>query len=131
MRRCKAHGTTTTTQEEVVGHERDELDLVRSELNCHVRPDPPTHYLEFSNRKLQKLFANVAKEMALFTINQLIDVHLEIQHEAIRKFLNHSLVKDMVPPYLIDLGVIKHKYDVLHNMEKTSIHIWQVVENPN
>jgi hypothetical protein len=48
----------------------------------------------------------------------LIDVPLEIQHEAIGKFINHSLLKDMVPPYLSDLGVVKHKYDVLQNMKE-------------
>jgi len=42
--------------------------------------------LEFSSRETQKLSTNVAKEMALFIINQLIDVLLEIHHEAIGKF---------------------------------------------
>jgi hypothetical protein len=56
--------------------------------------------------------------MVLFIINQLINVHLEIQHEVIGKFLKHSLFKDMGPPYLINLGVVKHKYDVLQNMKE-------------
>jgi hypothetical protein len=70
-------------------------------------------------KKHKKFFANVAREMALFTINQLIDVPLEIQHEVIGKFLSHSLFKDMGPPYLINLGVVKHKYDVLQNMKES------------
>jgi hypothetical protein len=56
--------------------------------------------------------------MILFIINQLINVPLEIQHEVIKKFLSHSLLKDMGPPYLIDPGVVKHKYDVLQNMKE-------------
>jgi len=74
--------------------------------------------LEFSSREAQKLSANVAREMVLFIINQLIDVPFEIQHEAIGKFLNHSLLKNMVPPYLTDPGVVKHKFDVLQNMKE-------------
>ncbi len=76
------------------------------------------NYLKFSSRKAQKFSTNVTREMVLFNINQLINVPLEIQHEAIQKFLNHSLLKDMVPPYLTDLRVVKHKYDVLQNMKE-------------
>ncbi len=116
MRRCKAHRVIATiAKEEVVSHECEESDLVRSKLDCHVKSNPPTHYLEFNSR--EALFENVAKEMALFIINQLIDVLLEIQHEAIGKFLSHSLLKDMVPPYLTNPRVVKHKYDVLQNMK--------------
>jgi hypothetical protein len=117
VRRCRAHRVTSTiAKEEVVSHECEELDLVRSKLDCHVRSNPPTHYLEFSSR--EALFENVARKKALFTINQLIDVPLEIQHEAIGKFLSHSLLKDMVPPYLNNPRVVKHKYDVLQNMKE-------------
>jgi hypothetical protein len=56
--------------------------------------------------------------MALFIINQLIDVLLEIQHEVIGKFLSHSLLKDMGPPYLTNPRVVKNKYDVLQNMKE-------------
>jgi hypothetical protein len=70
VRRCKAcRTTTTTTKEEVANHENEESDLVRSMLDSHVRSDPPTHYLEFNSRKTKKLSTNVAREMALFTIN--------------------------------------------------------------
>ncbi len=48
----------------------------------------------------------------------MIDVPFEIKHEVIGKFLSHSLFKDMIPPYLIDLRVVKHKYDVLQNMKE-------------
>ncbi len=48
----------------------------------------------------------------------MIDVPLEIQHEVIQKFLNHSLLKDMGLPYLINPRVVKHKYDVLQNMKE-------------
>jgi hypothetical protein len=89
VRRCKAHRVATSTiEEEVVGHEHEESDLVRSELDHHVRSDPPTHYLEFSSRETQKLSTNVVRKMALFIINQLINVLLEIHHEAIGKFLS-------------------------------------------
>jgi hypothetical protein len=70
-----------------------------------------------NSREVEKLFANVTREMALFIINQLIDIHLEIQHEVIGKFLSHSLFKDMGPLYFIDPRVVKHKYDVLQNMK--------------
>ncbi len=105
-------------KEEIVGHEHEESSFVRLELDHHVRLDPPTHYLEFSSRERQKNSANVAREMDFFTINQLIHVPLEIQHDTIGKFLSHSLLKDMVPPYLTNLRVEKHKYDVLQNMKE-------------
>jgi len=117
VRRCRAHRVTTTiTKEKVVSHECEKSDLVRSKLDSHVKSNPLTHYLEFSSR--EAFFENVAREMALFIINQLIDVPLEIQHEAIGKFLSHSLLKDMVPPYLTNPRVVKHKYDVLQNMKE-------------
>ncbi len=94
------------------------MNFVRLELDHHVRLDPATHYLEFSSRETQKNSTDVAREMDLFIVNQLIDVPLEIQHEAIGKFLSHSLLKDMVPPYLTNLRVVKHKYDVLQNMKE-------------
>jgi len=63
VRRCRAHkAVVAIVKEEVVDHEHEELDL-------HVKSCPPTHYLEFNSREAQKLFANVAREMALFTIN--------------------------------------------------------------
>jgi hypothetical protein len=55
--------------------------------------------------------------MVLFIISHLKDVPLEIQHKVFDKFINHSLLKDVVPPYIIHLGVAKHKYDVLQNMK--------------
>jgi len=93
MRRHRARKVARTiAEEEAADHECEELD-------CHVRLDPPTHYLDFNSKEAQKLSANVVREMTLFTINKLINVPLEIQHETIGKFLNHSLLKDMVPPF--------------------------------
>jgi hypothetical protein len=70
VRRCRVHkAVVATVKEEVVDHEHEESNLVRSKLDLHVKSYPPTHYLEFNSREAQKLFANVAREMALFTIN--------------------------------------------------------------
>jgi len=41
MRRCRAR--RATTEEEIASHEHEESNLVRSELDCHVQSDPPTH----------------------------------------------------------------------------------------
>ncbi len=70
MKRCRARKITiATTKEEVVSHEHEESNLVRSKLDRHIKSNPPTHYLEFSSRETQKLYANVVREMALFSIN--------------------------------------------------------------
>jgi hypothetical protein len=99
MRKHRARRVARTiAEEEAADHECEELDLVRLELDRHVRLDPPPHYLDFNSREAQKLSANVVRKMTLFTINKLINVPLEIQHETIGKFINHSLLKDMVPP---------------------------------
>jgi hypothetical protein len=70
VRRCRAHRVVVAiVEEEVVDHEHEKSDLVKSKLDRHAKSYPPTQYLEFNNREAQKLSTNVAREMALFTTN--------------------------------------------------------------
>lgn len=57
----------------------------------------------------------------MYIISQLRDVHAKVQHDVFDKFISHYTVKDVVPPYLVDSWVTKHKDDVLQSM-KTCIN---------
>jgi hypothetical protein len=53
MKRCKTCRVATTTEkEEVASYECEESNFVRLELDCHVRSNPPTQYLEFTLEKI-------------------------------------------------------------------------------
>jgi len=65
----------------------------------------------------QKFLAHVVRQLAMYTVNQLRDVPIEVQHDVFDKFLNHFIVKDVVLPYLVDSRAVKHKDDVLQNMK--------------
>ncbi len=73
--------------------------------------------LDFYSRKTQKFSAHVARQLAMYTINQLKDARVEVQHDVFDKFIGHSIVKDVVLHYLVDSWVAKHKDDVLQNMK--------------
>jgi hypothetical protein len=77
--------------------------------------------LDSYSRKTHKNSAHVARQLAMYIINQLRDVHAKVQHDVFDKFISHSTIKDVVPPYLVDSWVTKHKDDVLQNM-KTCIN---------
>lgn len=115
MKRCRAKKTTMV--EAKVYFESNELECVQSARDHHVRSSSVTHILNSNGKESQLFFANVARQMDLFTFSHLKNVPLEIQHEIFDKFINHSLLKDVVPPSLIHLRVVKLKYHVLQNMK--------------
>jgi len=95
------------------------------ELDRMVKSSPIQCILDINlisySRKTQKNSAHVARQLAMYIISQLKDAHVEVQHDVFDKFLSHSIIKNVVPLYLVNSRATKQKDDVLQSM-KTCIN---------
>jgi hypothetical protein len=84
---------------------RREMAKMAPEVNSG--PQPPPVSVELCASRATRISQDMAKEIAEFSSSCLEHYETNIQHLTVQRFLGHSYMKEMIPPYLKDLQTIK------------------------
>ena len=72
--------------------------------------------LEHCQSRASKISAGLARKLVQLASPLLKDFDLKIQLLIIQKFLSHVFIKDIVPPFLSDLGTLKLQNSVISSV---------------
>jgi hypothetical protein len=67
---------------------------------------------------VSRISAGLVRELVQFASLLLKDFDSKIQQLTIQKFLSHAVMKDIVPPFLIDLGTLKLQNSVISSVRE-------------
>jgi hypothetical protein len=91
---------------------------------CEEATLVPTRSFDSAGRQAQRFSADIALKMARFTAEQLRGVDSVVQNEVVCKFLSHLIMREIVPPFLQDLGIVHQNHEVIRNMKAgISMHL--------
>jgi hypothetical protein len=93
---------------------------VTAEVDSYVNTarQPPTVSVELGASKATRISQDLAKEIAEFASSRLEQYDSNIQHLTIQRFLGHSSMKEMIPPYLKDLQTIKLQQSIFSSVRE-------------
>jgi hypothetical protein len=83
---------------------------------CEEATLVPTRSFDSTGRQAQRFSADIALKMARFTAEQLRGVDSVVQNDVVCKFLSHPIMREIVSPFLQDLGAVHQNHEVIQNM---------------
>jgi hypothetical protein len=90
-------------------HPEEERDLLES---------PPHPTLVQGPTRACQISADIGREIAEFAASCLVHHDMNIQHLDVQKFLGHSCMKGMIPPWISNLDTIKVQHYVLSSVRE-------------
>jgi hypothetical protein len=101
---------------------------VTAEVDSYVNTarQPPTVSVELGASKATRISQDLAKEIAEFASSRLEHYDTNVKHLTVQRFLGHSYMKEMIPPYLKDLQTIKLQQSVFQVLERELRITWWV-----
>jgi hypothetical protein len=94
--------------------EHAEEECAEEERDLHESPPLPT--LVQGPARACLISADIGREIAEFVASRLVHHDVNIQHLAVQKFLGHSCMKGMIPPWRSNLDTIKLQHYVLSSL---------------
>jgi hypothetical protein len=95
-------------------------------LGVNSGPQPPPVSVELCASRAIRISQDLAKEIAEFASSRLEHYDTNVKHLTVQRFLGHSYMKEMIPPYLKDLQTIKLQQSVFQVLERELRITWWV-----